>query len=139
MRTHPIVGVGVIAATVLMAVAACAEPQAMAPGCAKIVALLDESGGRRSPDEIAKATDTDIETVRSCTDAWRASMKDPKAPAGTAASKPMPAGCAKIVAVLDEGGGLSPDQIAQKTSTDIDTVRSCTDAWRQGMKGGAHP
>ena len=139
MSTRAVVSVLVICATVFVAGTARAEQQAMPPGCAKVAAVLAESGGQKSPDEIAKATGTDIETVRNCTDLWHASMKDQKAPATSAASKPMPSGCAKIVAVLDEGGGLSPDQIAQKTSTDIETVRSCTDAWRQGMKGGAHP
>jgi len=44
------------------------------------------------------------------------------------------------VAALDaSGGALSPDEIAKKTSTDVETVRSCTDLWRRTMKGGAHP
>jgi len=52
----------------------------------------------------------------------------------------IPAGCAQIVAVLDEsGGGLSADEIARKTSTDVETVRNCTDLWRRTMKGGANP
>ena len=45
------------------------------PGCASIVAVLDESGGSLSADEIAKKTNTDVETVRNCTDAWRKTMK----------------------------------------------------------------
>jgi hypothetical protein len=45
----------------------------------------------------------------------------------------------KIVAVLDEGGGgLSADEVAKKTNTDVETVRSCTDMWRS-MKGKAKP
>jgi len=49
-------------------------------------------------------------------------------------------GCAKIVAVLDQGGGgLSADEVAKRTSTDVETVRNCTDVWRGKMKGGATP
>ena len=45
----------------------------------------------------------------------------------------------KIVAVLDEsGGGLSADEVAKKTNTDVETVRGCTDKWRE-MKGKAKP
>jgi hypothetical protein len=51
--------------------------------------------------------------------------------------QPMPEGCMQIVAVLDEGGGgLSPEEVAKKTSTDIETVRNCTDLWRGMLKGG---
>ena len=109
--------------------------QAVAPGCAEIVAVLDESGGALSAEEIAKKTSTDVETVRSCTDAWRAGMKDAPGPK-TAAAPPMPPGCAKIVAVLDQDSGLSADEIATKTDTDVETVRNCTDLWRRTMKGG---
>ena len=56
----------------------------------------------------------------------------------TGAAQPMPPGCMKIVAVLDEGGGLSADEVAKKTNTDVETVRSCTDKWRE-MKGKAKP
>ena len=53
--------------------------------------------------------------------------------------QPIPIGCAKIVAVLEEGGGgLSPEEVAKKTSTDVETVRNCTDLWRRTMKA-AHP
>jgi hypothetical protein len=48
-------------------------------------------------------------------------------------------GCAKVVAVLDQHGGLSAEEIAKKTSSDVETVRSCTDTWRRGMKGGVSP
>jgi len=59
-------------------------------------------------------------------------------PGATGSAQPMPPGCAKIVAVLDQGGGgLSADEIAKKTSTDVETVRSCTDLWRRSMEGGA--
>ena len=62
------------------------------------------------------------------------------APGGaTGGSQPMPPGCAKIVAVLEEGSGLSADEVAKKTNTDVETVRNCTDLWRRGMKGGAKP
>jgi len=105
------------------------------PGCAKIVAVLDESGGTLSAEEIAKRTSTDIETVRSCTDTWRAGMKDANGPKA-AAPAPMPPGCAKIVAVLDQNLGLSADEIATKTNSDVETVRNCTDFWRRTMKGG---
>jgi hypothetical protein len=58
----------------------------------------------------------------------------------TGAAQPMPPGCAKIVAVLDQGGGgLSADEVAKKTNTDVETVRNCTDLWRRSMKGGAKP
>ena len=65
------------------------------------------------------------------------------AASASAAEQPqrqMPPGCAKIAAALDEsGGGLSADEVAKKTSTDVETVRSCTDLWRRTMKGGAAP
>jgi hypothetical protein len=58
----------------------------------------------------------------------------------TGSAQPIPPGCAKIVAVLDQGGGgLSADEVAKKTNTDVETVRSCTDLWRRSMKGGAKP
>jgi len=38
---------------------------------------------------------------------------------------------AQIVAVLDQNSGLSADEIATKTSTDVETARSCTDQWRR--------
>jgi hypothetical protein len=106
--------------------------QTVTPGCAKIVAALDESGGTLSADEIAKKTDTDVETVRSCTDAWRAGMKDPKGPAAGKQAA-MPPGCAKVVAVLDDNPGLSADEVAKKSSTDVETVRNCTALWRKTM------
>jgi len=119
------------AATLLTAGAARAD-QPVAPGCAKIVAALDESGGTLSADEIAKKTNTDVETVRSCTDTWRAGMKDPKGPA-TGKQAAMPPGCAKIVEVLDQNPGLSADEVAKKSSSDVETVRNCTDLWRKTM------
>jgi hypothetical protein len=109
--------------------------QAVSPGCAKIVAVLDESGGGLSAEEVAKRTSTDVETVRSCTDAWRAGMKDAKG-TKTAAPSATPPGCAQVVAVLDQNLGLSADEIATKTNTDVETVRNCTDLWRRTMKGG---
>jgi len=120
---------------ILLAASTSRAGQAVSPGCAKVVAALDESGGRLSADEIAKKTNTDVETVRSCTDAWRAGMADGKG-SKAAAQPPMPPGCAKIVAVLDENPGLSADEIAKKTSTDVETVRSCTDLWRRTTRGG---
>jgi hypothetical protein len=58
----------------------------------------------------------------------------------TGGTQPIPPGCTKIVAVLDEGGGgLSADEVAKKTNTDVETVRSCTDLWRRSMKGGPTP
>jgi hypothetical protein len=116
--------------------------QAQAPipaGCAQIVAVLDQGGGALSAEEVAKKTSTDVETVRSCTDLWRA-RKDAAAPKGVRATdQPMPAGCAQILAVLDQDGAtLSAEEVAKKTSTDVQTVRNCTDLWRNTMKGGAH-
>jgi len=72
----------------------------------RIVAALDESGGTPSADEMPEKTGTDVETVRSCTDAWQRSHKDPKGVQGASGgTHPMAPGCAKIVAVLDQGGG----------------------------------
>jgi len=139
MTTRQFVGIVVVSGAMLAAPFVRAGDQPMPPGCAKIVAVLEESGGGLSADEVAKKTSTDVETVRNCTDLWRASTKDPKAPKAAAAPQPVPPGCAKIVAVLDQGGGLSADEIAKKTSTNVETVRNCTDAWRQSMKGGAQP
>lgn len=59
--------------------------------------------------------------------------------AAGAERQPIPPGCAQIVAVLEQGGGLSADEVAKKTSTYVETVRNCTDLWRRSMKGGAHP
>lgn len=123
-----------LVAAVLLASGTARAGQA-SPGCAKIAAVLDESGGSLSAEEIAKKTSTDVETVRGCTDEWRASMKEQKGPKG-AAQAPMPPGCAKVVAVLDQNPGLSADEVAKRTSTDVETVRGCTDAWRRTMKGG---
>lgn len=130
-----------IGASVVAAHAARGEQQQIPSGCAQIVAVLDQGGGGLSPEEVAKKTNTDVETVRNCTDLWRRTMKDAKAPkSGNATPQPMPEGCAQIVAVLDQGGGgLSAEDVAKKTSTDIETVRSCTDLWRRTMQGGAHP
>jgi transposase len=110
--------------------------QQISPGCAKIAAVLDQGGGGLSAEEVAKKTSTDIETARGCIDQWRSTMKDASAPKADTAGQPMPPGCAKIVAVLDQGGGLSADEVAKKTATDVETVRSCTDLWRQTIKGG---
>jgi hypothetical protein len=105
-----------------------------APGCAKIVAVLDANPGI-SAEEVANKTSTDIETVRSCTDAWRAGMEDgTAAPKGGAGTSSMPPGCAKIVDVLDQNPNISADEVAKKTSSDVETVRSCTDLWRRTMK-----
>jgi len=59
-------------------------------------------------------------------------------PGATGSGQSMSPGCMKIVAVLDENGGLSADEVAKKTNTDVETVRSCTDKWRE-MKGKAKP
>jgi hypothetical protein len=59
-------------------------------------------------------------------------------PGATGSGQSMPPGCMKVVAVLDENGGLSADEVAKKTNTDVETVRSCTDKWRE-MKGKAKP
>jgi hypothetical protein len=130
-----LIGAAIAASTVR------AEQPAVPPGCAKIVAVLDQGGGALSPEEVAKKTSTDVQTVRDCTDLWRRTMHDPNAPKGAgAAAQRVPEGCAQIVAVLDESGGaLSADEVAKKTSTDVQTVRDCTDLWRRTMKGGAHP
>ena len=110
--------------------------QPMAPGCAKVAAAMDQAGGGLSADEIAKKTDTDVETVRGCMDAWNAAHKNTTATPGSVGQKSVPPGCTKIVGVLDQQPGLSADEIAKRTSTDVETVRSCTDLWRQQTKAG---
>jgi hypothetical protein len=70
-------------------------------------------------------------------DAWNASHKGAAAAHGSAGQKAVPPGCTKIVGVLDQQPGLSAEEIAKKTSTDVQTVRGCTDLWRQQTKGGA--
>ncbi len=112
----------------------------MPTGCAPIVAVLEQGGGALSAEEVARKTSTDVETVRSCTDVWQRTQKAPAPPKGVRATdQPVPAGCAQVVAVLEQGGGeLSPDEVAKKTNTDVETVRNCTDLWRRSMKGGAH-
>ena len=110
--------------------------QPMAPGCAKVAAAMDQAGGGLSADEIAKKTDTDVETVRGCMDAWNAAHKNTTATPGSVGQKSVPPGCTKIVAVLDQQPGLSADEIAKRTSTDVETVRGCTDLWRQQTKAG---
>ena len=131
-----------IAAAILTATAVGAEQhQAISRGCTEIVGVLEQGAGL-SAEEVAKKTSSDVETVRSCTDQWRASQKDPKAPTtGGSATQPVARGCEKIVAVLDGSGGagLSADEVAKKTGSDVETVRSCTDQWRRSMKSGATP
>jgi hypothetical protein len=107
---------------------AAGSAHAVSTGCAKIVAALDDHPGL-SAEEVAKKTSTDIETVRGCDDEWRASMKDAKGPKAPAASAMAP-GCAKIVAAFDRNPGLSADEVAKKTSTDVETVRNCMKARR---------
>jgi len=102
--------------------------QAVSAGCAKIVAALDEHPGL-SAGELAKRTSTDIETVRGCVDSWRATAKDAKGPNAPAAPAMAP-GCAKIVGAFDGNSGLSADEVAKKTSTDVETVRNCMKARR---------
>ncbi len=135
MRSTVAAAASFLTVTMMMPAGAWAAASA---GCAPIVAVLDESGGSLSADEVAKKTNTDVETVRNCTDEWRKARAGAKAPAGAAAgAKAAPSGCAPIVAVLDQGGGgLSADEIAKKTNTDVETVRSCTDQWRKTMGGG---
>jgi hypothetical protein len=129
----------VVAVTLLVGgiVAGAGAEQPMAPGCAKVAAAMDQAGGGLSADEIAKKTDTDVETVRGCMDAWNASHKNAKGvPAGT--GQAVSPGCAKVVGVLEQQPGLSAEEIALKTMTNVQTVRSCTDQWRQ-MKRAAKP
>ena len=139
---RPWLAAGFICGTVLVLRGArAAEQQTMPSGCSKIVAVLDQGGGALSAEEIAKKTGTDVETVRNCTDLWRSTKKNAAPAAGVETTAPPVApGCAKIVALLDQGGsGLSADEIARKTGTDVETVRNCTDSWRRTMKGGATP
>lgn len=134
------IGMMAMCVTAAVLAAGIARAQQQVPeGCAQIVAVLEQGGGALSPDEVAKKTGTDVQTVRNCTDLWRSKQKDAAAPKGVRTTDQPPAGCAQIVAVLDQGGGaLSPDEVAKKTGTDVETVRNCTDAWRRSMKGGAH-
>jgi hypothetical protein len=59
-------------------------------------------------------------------------MKDPKG-AATGKQAAMPPGCAKVVEVLDQNPGLSADEVAKRSSVDVETVRNCTDLWRKTM------
>src|SRR5262249_20191500 len=94
--------------------------QQPARGCAKIAAALDDHPGL-SAEEIAKRTSTDIETVRGCVDSWRATIKRSGPKDAPAAAPPMAPGCAKIVAAFEANSGLSADEVAKKTSTDVQT------------------
>ncbi len=106
MRKLCLMTVLLLGSSVVAARAARGEQQQIPTGCAQIVAVLDAGGGGLSAEEVAKKTGTDVETVRNCTDLWRRTTKDTKAPkGGNAAPQPMPEGCAQIVAVLDAGGG----------------------------------
>src|SRR5262249_62313870 len=91
--------------------------QPMAPGCAKVAAAMDQAGGGLSADEIAKKTDTDVETVRGCMDAWNAAHKNTTATPGSGGQKAVPPGCTKIGPVPDQQPGLSAEQIANRTGT----------------------
>ena len=117
------------------------EQQAIPPGCAQVVAVLEQGGGSLSAEEVAKKSGTDIETARNCTDLWRSTMKDANAPKGGGdTAQPVAEGCAKIVAILDQGGGgMSPDEVARRAHSDVETVRNCTDQWRNKMRSGANP
>jgi hypothetical protein len=127
------IGSMVLAAVVAVGGSALAGDQKPSAGCAEVVAVLDAGGGGLSADEVAKKANVDVETVRTCTDQWRSTQGDP-AGQGAKAAAPMPPGCAKVVAVLDAGhGGLSPDEVATKSGTDVETVRNCTDLWRRTM------
>src|SRR6185436_17419786 len=48
-------------------------------------------------------------------------------------------GCVRIVAALDANPGLSAEEIAKKTSTNIETVRNCTEERRASMKDAKGP
>jgi hypothetical protein len=124
----------VLAAVVAVGGSALAGDQKPTEGCAAVVAILDEGGCGLSADEVAKKANVDVETVRNCTDQWRSTQGDGAGQGAKAAAAPMPPGCAKVVAVLDAGGGgLSPDEVATKSATDVETVRNCTDLWRRTM------
>jgi transposase len=134
MRKLLMAGSGLAASVVVLYGPAVAKEPKIAPGCEKIVAVLDAGGGGLSADEVAKRTNTDVETVRGCTDQWRSTMKDKAAPKGAQTThQDMPARCAKIVAVLDQNAALSADEVAKKTGAKVGTVRDCTDRWRRTM------
>ena len=118
--------------------AASGEQQQVAPGCAEVAAAMDQAGGALSAEEIARKTSTDIETVRGCMDSWRAAHKDAKGVPGSTGQQAVSPGCAQIVAVLERQPGLSAEEIALKTMTNVQTVRGCADQWR-ATKGGAKP
>jgi hypothetical protein len=140
MKKICLLEIGVLAVAWAAANMAHGQQPPIPTGCAQIVAVLDQGGGALSPEEIAKKTSTDVETVRNCTDLWRRTMTATPVPKGARATdQPLPAGCAQIVAVLDAtGGGLSAEEVAKKANTDVETVRSCTDLWRRTMEGGTH-
>src|SRR5262249_19317981 len=92
--------------------------QPMAPGCAKVAAAMDQAGGGLSADEIAKKTDTDVETVRGCMDAWNAAhKKDAAATPGSVGHKSAPPRCTKTVGGLDPHPGLTAPHLPTRTST----------------------
>ena len=68
-------GLALVACVATLGAPARADQQKISSGCAKIVAVLDQTGGALSADEVAKRTGTDVQTVRSCTDQWRSTMK----------------------------------------------------------------
>jgi hypothetical protein len=142
MTSRRVITLAVAAGTLIAARGSWAEQhQPASRGCAEIAAVLDQGGGGLSAEEVAKKTSTDIETVRSCTDQWRAAQKNAQGQKGaTGAAQPVARGCEKIVGVLDAtGGSLSAEEVAKRTSSDIETVRGCTDTWRRSMKGSPSP
>src|SRR5262249_16366509 len=141
LEDTPMRGLPVIMALLIggIVAGASAEQKQVAPGCEKVAAAMDEAGGALSADEVAKKTSRDVETVRGCMDAWRASQKDAKGGAsGSTGQHAVSPGCAKVVSVLEQQPGLSAEEIALKTMTNVQTVRGCTDQYR-AMKGGAKP
>jgi hypothetical protein len=68
-----IIGGVAVAAAVLAMVAPAVRAESK--GCEKIVAAADEAGGSLSADELAKKTNTDVETVRNCLDQADAAKK----------------------------------------------------------------
>ena len=128
--------IGSLALVVLaMSHAAAAEQQKKtSPGCEKIVAALDEAGGKLSAEEIARKTASDIETVRKCTDQWRSTMRDKGAPAGDKAPQ-LPPECVKVISVIDNASGrLSADKVAKESGADVKTVNKCAELWGRSLE-----
>jgi hypothetical protein len=46
----------------------------MPPECVKVIAVIDNSEGGLSADEVGKQSGTDVKTVRNCAELWGRSV-----------------------------------------------------------------